>query len=607
MKNKKIAFLLTILTIFFVLTSLAIISCGRSTKKTTDNQNLENIAIPKVDTSGATDGDWIIIRDLADAEKLNPIVTNDASADEIDTYLYETLNNIDNETFELIPLLADLPTVSDDHLTYIYHLRKNIKFSDGHPLTAEDVVFSMKAIKNPYADDAALRNYFEMVKSAESDPNDPYSLKINMSRPYWRALYSNGSFRICPKHILDPQGLNDKISWEELSDSKLASKNPNIKIFAEFLNSEVVSREPKYVIGSGPYVLESWKTGQAITIQRDANYWDKQHTPSYADKIVFKTIQDNSAALVAAKNKEVDVMSVVQPVDFYKNLENAEQFDLLKAKPSEPVYSYIGWNEENILFKDPKVRMALSYCVDRKEMIDKILYGDAVPIESHVYYANNKLLNADLPIIPFDIEKAKQLLQEAGWTDSNGDGILDKVIDGKKRDFKFTFLIHATNPVRKQVLLVVIDALKKVGIMAELQLIEWTVYLDKTKKHDFDATLAAWQLSVTPEDPYQIWHSSQSQGEGSNYISFINPQSDSLIEAYRNEFDEAKRIDLIKKWQKLIYDLQPYTFLWSPKSRYVYNSRFKNVRWYSRAPSPAYNEWWVPKKLQKFTAGTPIG
>jgi ABC-type transport system substrate-binding protein len=308
--------------------------------------------------------------------------------------------------------------------------------------------------------------------------------------------------------------------------------------------------------------------------------------------------------VVAAKNKEVDAMFVIAPVDFYKNLENAEQFDLLKAKPSEPTYTYLAWNEVNPLFNDAKVRLALSYCVDRKEIIDKVLYGDAVPIQSHIYYKIKKLLNTDLPEIPFDLEKAKKLLGDAGWK-MNDKGILEKVIDGKKTEFKFMFLIN-TNPIRKQILLVVIDALKKVGIQAGLQELEWSVFIDKTKKHEYDATYGAWQLPVTPDDPYQIWHSSQAQGEGSNYVSFINAQSDSMIEAYRNEFDEAKRIDIIKKWQKLIYDEQPYTFLWSSKSRYIYNNRYKNARWYSKSPSPTYNEWWVPKSSQKYTQNSQI-
>jgi ABC-type transport system substrate-binding protein len=113
--------------------------------------------------------------------------------------------------------------------------------------------------------------------------------------------------------------------------------------------------------------------------------------------------------------------------------------------------------------------------------------------------------------------------------------------------------------------------------------------------------MGAWTSSVLPPDPYQIWHSSQAEGEGSNFISFKNQRSDSLIELYRNEFDENKRIEIIKQWQKLIYDEQPYTFLWSTKARYVFSDRFKNARWYNKQPSPKFNEWWVPKATQKYT------
>ena len=509
-------------------------SCGKKSDTTQENKNTDT-ALSPVDTSGASIGDWLVIRDMSDPEKLNPTVTNDASAAEIDSYIYEALNTIDEETYAVIPSVAELPEVSDDHLTYTYKLKKNVTWSDGQPLTGEDVIFTLKTIKNPYTDAAATRNYYESVKSAELVNGDKYIVKFNMSKPYWRALYSNGTFAITPKHILDPQNVNDKFSFEDLADFKSAGKKPEIKKFADFLNSQEVSRDAKYLIGSGPYMFDKWETGQGVTLKRNPNYWDIAHTPNYISKIVFKTIQDPSAALVAAKNKEIDAEYVTSPTDFYKNLEHPEQFDLLKAKPTEPVYSYIAWNELRPYFKDPKVRLALSYLVDRKTIIDKVLFGDAVPIQSHVYFGDKKLLNNDLPIINYDPEKAKQLLSEAGWKDTDGDGILDKVIDGKKIDFKFTFL-NNTNPVRKQVVLVVIDALKRVGISAELQELEWSVYLDKTKKHEFDATYASWALPVTPTDPFQIWYSTQSEGEGSNYISFKNAESDSLISQYRDSF-----------------------------------------------------------------------
>ncbi len=592
MKNSKLILLnLLICSLLF--------SCGGKKDKTdTKTQTSEDLA-PK-DIEGAVTGDWVIKREQSDAEKLNPIVTNDNTAEGVYLLIYEALNDMNYEKFELIPKIGSLPETSEDHLTYTYKLNKNVTFSDGKPCTGEDVLFTMKAIKNPFADDAATRNYFEKVKRIELVNGDIYTIRIVMSEPYWRAIYSNGSFQICPKHVLDPDGLTDKYSWDELNDMKVAEKNPNIRKFADFLNSQEVSREPKYVVGTGPYMLEKWETGQSIMLKRNPNYWDKSTVGPYADKIVFKIIQDASASVVAAKNKEVDVVYVTSPADFYKNLENAAQYDLIKSTPSEPAYSYIGWNMNNPLFKDKKVRWALSYMIDRNTIIDKVIYGDAIKIQSPVNLKDKKYVNTELPEISYDPEKAKQLLSEAGWKDSDGDGVLDKVIDGKKMDFKFTFLIP-THPVRKQILLIVVDALKKIGIQADLQELEWSVYLDKTKKHEFDATYASWALPVEPEDPYQVFHSSQSKGEGSNYVSYNNPESDKLIEEYRKEFDEAKRIDILKRWQKIAYDDQVYTFLWSPKSRYVYNKRFKNTRWYAKRNSMIMSEWWVPKSIQKYS------
>ncbi len=589
----SLIFSILVLSIYFT-------ACGKNGgNDKTDNKKLDSSAVAPADTAGAVFGDWVVIRELADPEKMNPLVSTDASADEYESYIFETLLGQDKVTYELIPGLAQLPEISPDFTTYTFHLAKNITFSDGKPLTGEDVIYTLKLIKVPFVDDAALRNYFEAVQKVELVNGDPYTVKFTMAKPSWRGIYFLSSFKIIPKHVLDPTGIMDKVTWEDLKDYGTAGKVAGLQKYAEFINSQEVSREAKYLIGSGPFIFDKWETGQGVTLKRNPNYWDMAHTANYPNKIIFRTIQDNSAALVSAKNKEVDAMFVISPLDFYKNLENPDQFKLIKAKPSEPSYTYLGWNENNQLFQDKNVRMALSLLVDRKSIIDKLLYGDAVLIQSDVFYQNKKLLNTDLPIIEFDPEKAKKLLNDAGWKDSDGDGVLDKVINGKKTDFKFTFLIN-TNPVRKQILLVVIEAMKKVGIVADLQELEWSVYLDKTKKHEFDATYSSWTSPTSPPDPYQIWHSSQSQGEGSNFISFKNAASDSMIMAYKVEMDENKRIDILKKWQKLIYDEQPYTFLWSSRSRYIYDARFKNARWYNIQPSPSYNEWWVPKSSQKY-------
>lgn len=597
MKNKN-----TILA--GLISAIMIFSCGRQ-KPVTQETTASSFPITELtpeEKANAENGDWLIRLALSDAEKLNPVVTNDAVASGIILYIFENLLEIDRVTYQLKPLIAkSLPEISADNLSYTFDIKENVKFSDGVPLTGEDIVFTIKVVKNPFTDAAALRNYFNDVKSVELVDGNKYKVRFNMSKPYFRAIYSIGDVEIIPKHILDKEKVTDKFSWSDLEEASKtfdSKKFPELQKYADFINSEEISRDPKYVVGTGPYVLEKWNTGQSITLKRNENYWNKAELPNYPGKIILKTIKDQNAALVAAKNKEIDQMQVYQPTDFVENIKNPEQFSLKKALVIEPSYNYIAWNNKSPLFSDKKVRWALSYAINRKDIIDKIVYGMATPIQSHVFL-KSKYLNTDLPEIPYDINKARELLAEAGWKDTDGNGIIDKEINGKKTDFKFTFT-NNQNPKRKKVLLILIEQLKQIGIEADIQEYEWSVFLDKVKKHDFDASYSGWQLSVTPDDPFQIWHSTQSDGEGSNYYSYNNPESDKLLEQNRMEFDETKRKEILTKWQKIVYDDQPVTFLWSEPVRYLYSDRFNNSRWYAYPDSPLLNEWWVPTSKQLY-------
>ncbi|MDZ4712255.1 MAG: ABC transporter substrate-binding protein [bacterium] len=590
--------------IITLIISVLIFSCGRKKEVVTNNVNTSFpiTELTAEELEGSENGDWIIKQVMSDAEKLNPTVTNDATASGIYIYIFENLLELDRVTYELKPLIAkSMPVVSEDHLTYTFDLKEDVKFSDGTPLTAEDIIFTVKVIKNPFTDAQALRNYFTDVKSVELVDGNKYKVRFNMSRQYFRAIYSIGDMEIIPKHILDKDGVNETFTWDQLEEAQKTfdpNKYPAMQKFADFVNSEEVSRDARYLIGSGPYVLEKWITAQSVTLKRNDNYWNKKELPNFPDKLVFKTIKDQNAAVVAAKNKEIDEMQVYQPTDFVENVKNPGEFSLKKALVVEPSYNYISWNNNHTIFSDKNVRWALGYAIDRKSIIDKIVYGMATPIQSHIFQ-KSKYLNSDLPEIPYDIDKAKKMLTEAGWKDTDGDGILDKVIDGKKVDFRFTFT-NNTNPKRKKVILILIEQLKQLGIDASIQEYEWSVFLDKIKKHNYDACFAGWQLNVTPDDPYQIWHSSQSEGEGSNYWSYNNPESDKLLEQNRMEFDDGKRMEILKKWQKVVYDDQPVTFLWTEPVRYLYSDRYVNARWYAYPDSPLFNEWWVPSSRQMY-------
>jgi len=507
------------------------------------------------------------------------------------------------EDYELVPWLTEgPPEETADHLNYTFRLKKNITFSDGKPLTGSDVIFTFKAMMNPLVDAAQSRQAIDMLKTVELVDGDPYVVRFVLSRPYFKAIYALSDFQIMSKAAADPEGLTDKYTFEECKDMATAQKNPVMKKFADFFNSQEANRDPSRLIGSGPYIFEKWDTGQWVYFKRNPNYWNKTavHGMTYPEKLIIRVIQDQSAATVAAKNKEIDLMYVTKPMDFVKELANPEQFNMKKADPFEPQFVYIGYNHNNVLFSDLKVRWALAYIVDRKTIIDKVQYNLAVPIQSPIYFGDKKNFNSELPPIEFNPEKAKQLLNEAGWKDSDGDGVLDKTINGKKVDFKFTYLLN-TNESRKQTILVIADALKKIGIIAEIQTLEWSVFLDKIKKHEFEALMGAWVLTDYPPDQYQIFHSSQSKNDGSNYGSYSNKTADSLMQAYRGEFDESKRIEINKQLQKVLYDDQAYTFLWTPKAKYVYADRFKNVRWYPTPPTAYHTpEWWVPVSQRKY-------
>lgn len=594
----------------FLLSGMILISsCGRKKEDTNANKDaskdaskLELTELAPPDVDDAVVGDWIIRQEMSDAEKLNPTVTNDAAASGIYIYIFEPLIDVDRVTYEIKPIIAKAPpTLSEDHLTYTFDLKENVTFSDGKPLTGEDVIFTIKTIKNPFTDAQALRNYFNDVKSVELVDGNKYKIRINMSKPYFKAIYTIGGTAITAKHILDKDNMNDSFTWDDLNAAGLSmdpKKYPKMQEYAEFLNSQEVSREPRYLVGSGPYVLDKWITGQSVTLSRNDNYWNKKEIPNFPAKLIFRTIQDQNAAVVAAKNKEIDEMFVIQPIDFVENIKNPEQFNLKKALVIEPTYSFIAWNNKNPIFADKNVRWALGHAINRQAIIDNISYGMGTLVNSPVFL-KSKYYNTDLPEVKYDPDLAKKMLADAGWKDTDGNGILDKVINGKKTDFKFTFT-NNNNPTRKKVLLIIIEQLKQLGIQADLQDYEWSVFLEKTKKHEFDACFSAWQLGVTPEDPYQIWHSSQATGEGSNFISYINPESDKMLEQNRVTFNDSERVVLLNKWQKLIYDDQPTTFLWTTPSRYVYSDRFRNTRWYAYPDSPLLNEWWTPTANQRY-------
>jgi peptide/nickel transport system substrate-binding protein len=558
-------------------------------------------------------GDWIIVHELSDTDGLNPFTSTGAGG----TYIYG--NNIfegmlvqDNKTLAYVPQIAtSRPTVSEDKKTYTFTLRKDVTFSDGTPLTGEDVIFSLKSIKNPFTDAAPLRNYYKDVAKAELVNGDPYTVKFTCSEVYFKhEVFIGSALYVLPKHVYDPNGYMDEYSFDDLNkllyqfteeNSSLETfKNEPAYMFADYFNSHEVSRNP---IGSGPYVFKEWRTDDRIILEKNDNYWraSEKENLNAVSKLVHKTVKQHDAALTGLKAQEIDLIRSLPPELFF-NQTNSAKFNKNNSKESYyyPNYSYIGWNNEHPIFADKRVRRAMTHLCNRDKITEILYYGEAKPAIGSVYYKRPEF-NHNIEAWEFNPEKAKQLLAEAGWRDSDNDGVLDKVINGKLTPFEFEFKTNQGNEIRKKIGLIMVEELRKVGISADVHTMEWSVYLDNVRDHKFDAMILGWVFGVDSPDPYQVFHSTQAVGRGSNSVSFKHDRADKIIEQNRKEFDAEVRKTLMLEFQEILHEEQPYTFLVCSKSHLVHHKRFKGIDIYPFRPGYDLQEWWVPTSIQKYS------
>ncbi|MCE2390276.1 MAG: hypothetical protein J4G09_02200 [Proteobacteria bacterium] len=547
-------------------------------------------------------GDWLVLRLGADPENLNPLTSNDSTSSRVLRWIFPPLNVIDEDTLELEPLLArELPEIAPDRLGYVYRLRNDVTFSDGVPFTAHDVIFTLKATLHPKVAAPHSRNYFNSIAAASVI--DEHALSIRLKEVYFRNEYVLGSISPIPRHYYDPDGLLDGISvaeliaWDELD----ADKRERASLFAERFNRDF-QRRP---LGPGAYALvdpaADFVTGQRIVLRRRPDFWAPGNIDledGWVDRVVFRIVNDNEAALVALKRGDLDHMGL-NPIQHLRATGTpgfARRFD--KFVHQRGFYSYIGWNQKRRLFRDRRVRQALSHLVDKRNIVDKVLFGLGEPVESPVSSLRPEH-NAALAPWPFDPERASKLLAEAGWRDTDGDGVLDKRIGGESVPLEFEIISNAGNEQRRKVALTALDAFGRVGVRATFRSLDWSIMLDRVRNYDFDAVVLGWVGGILiPPDLYQIWHSSQAVEGGSNYVGFRNEEADRILEAYRVEFDPAERKRLYDRLQEILYAEQPYTFLYTPKTIEAWDRRFEGVRWIPGVGSDLH-EWWVPVSRQR--------
>ena len=505
---------------------------------------------------GKDHGDAFVSASIADARTLIPILASDTASNDIVSSVFNGLVKYDKD-LKLTGDLAESWEIKDDGLVIIFHLRKNVKWHDGTPFTAGDVKFTYEKLVDP---DVPTPYSGDFKKVSSLEVLDAHTIKVTYVEPFSPGLASWG-MHIMPSHIL---------------------KDEN------FLTTEF-SRNP---IGTGPYRFKSWKTGERIDLVFNPDYFE--HRP-YIDRIIYRVIPDSTTMFLELETRNIDAMDL-SPVQ-YKRLTDVKQFRKNFNKYRYPAfsYTYVGYNLQNDLFKDKRVRQAINYAIDKDEIIEGILLGYG-EVCTGPFSPKSWAYNRNVKPFPFDKAKAGQLLSQAGWADSDGDGWLDK--DGRK--FEFTILTNQGNDLRIKSAEIIQRRLKDVGIKVNIRVLEWAVFINEfINKKRFEAVLLGWSLGLDP-DCYDIWHSSKTRQGEFNFISYSNKAVDSLIEEGRRTFDIEKRKEIYARVHEIIYDEQPCLFLYVPDALVALSSRFKGVE--PAAYGLMYNfiDWYVPKSEQRY-------
>ncbi|MCL2025667.1 MAG: peptide-binding protein [Leptospirales bacterium] len=499
--------------------------------------------------------DVLYMQLAAEPDTLNPITATDAYSSTISGRIYETLLERNKDTLEMEPKLAESWKVSPNKLRYRFVLKKNIFWSDGVEFTADDVVYSFNTIKDPKVACMPLKGYYNDI--SECRKIDRYTVEFISAAfsdgkavsPYFLALEFCGTMPIVPKHIFD-DGTD--------------------------FNTHKNNKEP---VGTGPFKFLRWKTGTSIELIRNENYWD---TKPAISRIVYRVIPESSVALQMLKKGDIDVMTV-RPIQWERQT-NSEKFNekFYKFNYYKPHCSYIGWNSRRPFFSDSRVRRAMTMLIDRESILEKLLFGRGMTVSS-TFYAFSPAYNKNIKPWPYDPQMAVSLLKEAGWADTDGDGILDK--DGVK--FSFTINIPSGTAFSERLSVMIKEDFSKVGIAVSINRFEWAVFLSKINARDFDAVILAWSLGYS-NDPYQLWYSKEAD-LGSNFCGFSNEEADRIILAARQEFDENKRNCMYHRFHEILHNEQPYTFLFCNQEHVAVSKRFSNVKLYTMGLD--INEW----------------
>ncbi|MFC1667347.1 peptide-binding protein [Candidatus Omnitrophota bacterium] len=502
-------------------------------------------------------GDMVVVGSIGEPRTLVPILASDSASGTICGLVFNGLVKYDKD-LKLTGDLAERWEVSGDGLEIVFYLRRGVRWHDGEAFTATDVEFTYRSlldpdVRTPYSGD------FKMVKELEII--DDYTVRVLYKEPFSPGLSSWG-MNIMPKHLLEEEDLN------------------NVGF----------ARQP---IGTGPYRFKLWKTGEKVELISNHDYFEGR---PYIERYIYRIIPDQATLFLELRVEGVDYVSLT-PLQAQRQTETRffrENFQKFRF-PSFG-YTYLGYNLNDTRFQDLNVRQAINYAVDKDEIIRGVLLGLG-RVATGPFIPESWAYNKEVEPTNYDPQKARMLLRESGWQDQDGDGILEK--NGLR--FSFTIVTNQGNEQRRMVAEIIQKRLKDVGIEVKIKIIEWSAFVSEfIDKRRFDAVLLGWGLSLDP-DMYDIWHSSKTREGEFNFVGYSNAEVDSLLLEGRRVFDPQERARIYRRLHEILYEEQPYLFLYVPDSLPIIHKRFKGIEVGPAGIGHNFIKWSVPKSEQKYT------
>ena len=498
-------------------------------------------------------GDALVTGSIGEPSNLIPILASDSASFEIAGLVYNGLVRYD-KNLKIEGDLAKSWEVSPDGLGLTFHLRHGVKWHDGREFTSRDVLYTYRVTVDPKTPTAYSED-FKQVQSAQAV--DPYTFRVTYAKPFAPALASWG-MNILPAHLLEGMDI---------------TKSP-------------LSRSP---VGTGPFIFKEWIPGQKLTLVANPDYYEGA---PYLDRYIYRIIPDSSTMYMELKAGGIDLMGL-SPVQ-YQRQTNTPEFLARFNKYRYPAsaYTYLGYNLQLPLFRDRRVRQAITCAINKEEIVQGVLLGMG-EVAHGPYKPGTWAYKEQVDDPKYDPARAVALLTEAGFR-MGADGILAK--DGKP--LSFTIMTNQGNDQRSKCAQIIQKRLKKVGIEVKIRVMEWSSFLTNfIDKGKFEAVLLGWTITPDP-DQYDIWHSSKTEPKELNFVHFKDPEMDRLLVEGRGTFDVEKRRACYYKIQEILAREQPYTFLYVPDALPAVSSRFRGIE-----PAPAgitHNliKWYVPKSEQ---------